>query len=152
MFPPPGGGRSQHGLVSQAQAGPQSGQSQPFPLSGRNISAGRDSTLTGTSRWTRWSSRTSPCRPPPVRASLPTSSLTSPALPTSRKLRATFLLIYISLLSSRTVKPHFLLIRQNLRDGNENYKKLLLGFRYSGVGSVNSIQSIYNFQVSPGPV
>ena len=46
------------------------------------------------------------------------------------------------------MKPHFLLIRQNLRDGNENYKKLLLGFRYSGVGSVNSIESIYNFQVS----
>ena len=49
----------------------------------------------------------------------------------------------------RSVNPHFLLIRQNLRDGNENYKKLLLGFRYSGVGSVNSIESIYNFQDKP---
>ena len=106
---------------------------------------------------TRWSSRTFQCRPPPVVESLPTSSLTSPALRTSRKFSSAQSNISLSVCrllsvnppwSSRTVKPHFLLIRQNLRDGNENYKKLLLGFRYSGVGSVNSIQSIYNFQVS----
>jgi len=48
------------------------------------------------------------------------------------------------------VKPDFLLIRQNLRDAGENYKNLLLGFRYGGVPSVNSIESIYNFQVIIG--
>jgi len=47
------------------------------------------------------------------------------------------------------VKPDILLIRQNLKDANENYKKLLLGFRYAGVPSVNSIESIYNFQDKP---
>ena len=66
----------------------------------------------------------------------------------------------------RSVKPDFLLVRQNLRDANENHKKLLLGFRYSsnyfdarasflilfydryaGLPSVNSVESIYNFQV-----
>ena len=51
-----------------------------------------------------------------------------------------------STLSSQ-IKPDFLLIRQNLRDAGENYKNLLLGFRYGGVPSVNSIESIYNFQV-----
>jgi len=47
------------------------------------------------------------------------------------------------------VKPDFLLVRQNLKDANENYKNLLLGFRYAGVPSVNSIESIYNFQDKP---
>jgi len=51
--------------------------------------------------------------------------------------------------STDHVKPDFLLIRQNLRDAGENYKNLLLGFRYGGVPSVNSIESIYNFQDKP---
>ena len=49
----------------------------------------------------------------------------------------------------RTLKPDFLLVRQNLRDANENYKNLLLAFKYAGgVPSVNSLESIYNFQVN----
>ena len=44
-------------------------------------------------------------------------------------------------------KPDFLLVRQNLKDAGENYKNLLLGFRYGGVPSLNSVHSIYNFQV-----
>jgi len=51
--------------------------------------------------------------------------------------------------STNNLKPDFLLIRQNLRDAGENYKNLLLGFRYGGVPSVNSIESIYNFQDKP---
>jgi len=49
----------------------------------------------------------------------------------------------------RSFKPDFLLVRQNLRDANENYKNLLLGFQYGGVSSINSLQSIYNFQDRP---
>lgn len=51
--------------------------------------------------------------------------------------------------SANHIKPDFLLIRQNLRDACENYKNLLLGFRYGGVPSINSIESIYNFQDKP---
>jgi len=51
--------------------------------------------------------------------------------------------------STNNMKPDFLLIRQNLRDAGENYKNLLLGFRYGGVPSINSIESIYNFQDKP---
>ena len=48
----------------------------------------------------------------------------------------------------RTFKPDFLLIRQNLKDATEDYKNVLLGFQYGGVPSINSLQSIYNFQVT----
>jgi len=51
--------------------------------------------------------------------------------------------------SANHIKPDFLLIRQNLRDAGENYKNLLLGFRYGGVPSINSVESIYNFQDKP---
>jgi len=47
----------------------------------------------------------------------------------------------------RTFKPDFLLVRQNLRDANEDYRGLLLGFQYGEVPSVNTLESIYNFQV-----
>ncbi|XP_011495025.1 PREDICTED: synapsin [Ceratosolen solmsi marchali] len=49
----------------------------------------------------------------------------------------------------RSFKPDFVLIRQNLRDANEDYKNLLLGFMYGGIPSVNSLQAIYNFQDKP---
>jgi len=49
----------------------------------------------------------------------------------------------------RSFKPDFLLVRQNLRDANEDYKSLLLGLQYGGVPSINSLQSIYNFQDRP---
>ena len=47
----------------------------------------------------------------------------------------------------RSFKPDFLLVRQNVKDANEDYKNLLLGFQYGNVASVNSLESIYNFQV-----
>ena len=49
----------------------------------------------------------------------------------------------------RTFKPDFTLIRQNVRDApHEDYKNILLGFQYGNVPSVNSLESIYNFQAS----
>lgn len=52
--------------------------------------------------------------------------------------------------SSRTpFRPDFLLVRQNLRDAGEDYRHLLLGLQYGGVPSVNSLQSVYNFQDKP---
>jgi hypothetical protein len=49
----------------------------------------------------------------------------------------------------KSFKPDFLLIRQNLRDANEDHKSLLLGFQYGGIPSLNSLQSVYNFQDRP---
>ena len=51
--------------------------------------------------------------------------------------------------SFRSFKPDFLLVRQNLRDANEDYRNLLLGFKYNDIPSINSLDSIYNFQVLP---
>lgn len=48
---------------------------------------------------------------------------------------------------SRSFKPDFVLVRQNLRDAGEDYKNLLLGLMYGGVPSVNNLTAIYNFQV-----
>jgi hypothetical protein len=48
----------------------------------------------------------------------------------------------------RSFKPDFLLVRQNLRDANEDYRNLLLGFKYGDIPSVNTLDSIYNFQVN----
>ena len=47
----------------------------------------------------------------------------------------------------RSFRPDFLLVRQNLRDAGEDHRNLLLGFQYGGIPSVNSLESIYNFQV-----
>ncbi|CAL1280364.1 unnamed protein product [Larinioides sclopetarius] len=50
----------------------------------------------------------------------------------------------------RSFRPDFLLIRQHVRDaGHEDYRNLLLGFKYGGVPSVNSLHSLYNFQDKP---
>ena len=48
----------------------------------------------------------------------------------------------------RSFRPDFLLVRQNLRDANEDYRNLLLGFKYGNIPSVNSLDSIYQFQVT----
>ena len=48
----------------------------------------------------------------------------------------------------RSFKPDFVLIRQNLRDATEDHKNLLLGFQFGGIPSLNSLASVYNFQVS----
>ena len=45
------------------------------------------------------------------------------------------------------IKPDFLLIRQDPRDAGEDFKSVLLGFQYGQVPSINSLQSVYNFQV-----
>jgi len=53
---------------------------------------------------------------------------------------------------TRTVsllKPDFLLIRQDPCDAGEDFKSVLLGFQYGQVRSINSLQSIYNFQDKP---
>lgn len=47
----------------------------------------------------------------------------------------------------RSFRPDFVLIRQNLRDAGEDNKNLLLGFKFGGVPSINSLHAIYNFQV-----
>jgi hypothetical protein len=47
----------------------------------------------------------------------------------------------------RSFRPDFVLVRQNLRDAGENNKNLLLGFKFGGVPSINSLHAIYNFQV-----
>ncbi|KAJ9601769.1 hypothetical protein L9F63_000061, partial [Diploptera punctata] len=49
----------------------------------------------------------------------------------------------------RSFRPDFVLIRQNLRDAGEDNKSLLLGFKYGGVPSINSLHAIYNFQDKP---
>ena len=48
----------------------------------------------------------------------------------------------------RSFKPDFLLVRQNVRDAEDDYRSILLGFQYGNIPSVNSLESIYNFQVS----
>ncbi|XP_049823931.1 synapsin [Aethina tumida] len=49
----------------------------------------------------------------------------------------------------RSFRPDFLLVRQNLKDAGENYKKLLLALKFGGVPSINNLNSIYNFQDKP---
>lgn len=58
-----------------------------------------------------------------------------------------FLIVKSSIPRSRSFKPDFLLVRQNLRDASEDYRNLLLGFKYGDVPAVNSLDSVYNFQV-----
>ncbi|XP_076373606.1 uncharacterized protein LOC143258471 [Tachypleus tridentatus] len=49
----------------------------------------------------------------------------------------------------RSFRPDFLLIRQHVRDACEDYRNLLLGFKYGGVPSINTLHSLYNFQDKP---
>nr|XP_023029085.1 synapsin [Leptinotarsa decemlineata] len=46
----------------------------------------------------------------------------------------------------RSFRPDFLLVRQNLKDAGEDHKNLLLALKFGGVPSINSLNSIYNFQ------
>ena len=50
-------------------------------------------------------------------------------------------------LACSLLKPDFLLIRQDPRDAGEDFKSALLGFQYGLVPSINSLESVYNFQV-----
>jgi len=49
----------------------------------------------------------------------------------------------------RSFKPDFLLVRQNVRDIDEDHRNILLGFQYGNLPSVNTLDSIYNFQDRP---
>lgn len=50
---------------------------------------------------------------------------------------------------ARSFKPDFVLVRQNLKDAGEDYKSTLLGLKYGGVPSINTLSAIYNFQDKP---
>lgn len=48
---------------------------------------------------------------------------------------------------SRTFRPDFVLVRQPPRDGTRDQRSSLLGLKYGGVPSINSLTSLYQFQV-----
>ncbi|ESP04565.1 hypothetical protein LOTGIDRAFT_135981, partial [Lottia gigantea] len=49
----------------------------------------------------------------------------------------------------RSFKPDFLLIRQHVKDAHEDWRNLLLGFKYGGVPCINSVTAIFNFLDKP---
>ncbi|XP_037823401.1 synapsin-like, partial [Lucilia sericata] len=49
----------------------------------------------------------------------------------------------------RMFRPDFVLIRQPPRDGSNDYRSTILGLKYGGVPSINSLHSIYQFQDKP---
>ncbi|XP_053200529.1 synapsin-like, partial [Panonychus citri] len=51
--------------------------------------------------------------------------------------------------STRTFRPDFLLVRQHIKDVSSDFNETLLGLKYGGVPSVNSLHSIYNFVDRP---
>lgn len=48
---------------------------------------------------------------------------------------------------ARSFRPDFVLIRQAPRDGSRDFRSTLLGLKYGGVPCINSLNSIYQFQV-----
>ena len=72
---------------------------------------------------------------------------TSKCYPSNTKKYDTTSIRLITLSHFRSFHPDFLLVRQNVKDASEDYRNLLLGFQYGGIPSINSLQSIYNFQV-----
>ncbi|RWS05037.1 synapsin-like protein, partial [Dinothrombium tinctorium] len=51
--------------------------------------------------------------------------------------------------SSRNFRPDFVLVRQHIRDVYEDYRDIILGLKYGGVPSINSLHSLYNFTDRP---
>lgn len=49
----------------------------------------------------------------------------------------------------RSFKPDFVLVRQHVKDANVDWKNIILGLKYGGVPSVNSLHSIFNFLDKP---
>ncbi|KAL9899135.1 LOW QUALITY PROTEIN: synapsin [Glossina fuscipes fuscipes] len=49
----------------------------------------------------------------------------------------------------RMFRPDFVLIRQPPRDGANDYRSTILGLKYGGVPSINSLNSVYQFQDKP---
>lgn len=47
----------------------------------------------------------------------------------------------------RSFRPDFFLCRQSVRDAGKDYRNVLLGLNIGGVPSINSLNSLYNFQV-----
>ncbi|EDV93096.1 GH19116 [Drosophila grimshawi] len=50
---------------------------------------------------------------------------------------------------ARSFRPDFVLIRQPPRDGSSDFRSTILGLKYGGVPSINSLHSIYQFQDKP---
>jgi len=50
---------------------------------------------------------------------------------------------------TRSFQPDFVLVRQNMRDAREDHKSIILGLKYGGVPSINSLGAIYQFQDKP---
>ncbi|XP_037946754.1 synapsin [Teleopsis dalmanni] len=50
---------------------------------------------------------------------------------------------------ARSFRPDFVLIRQPPRDGSNDFRSTILGLKYGGVPSINSLHSIYQFQDKP---
>lgn len=48
---------------------------------------------------------------------------------------------------ARSFRPDFVLVRQAPRDGSQDYRSVLLGLKYGGVPSINSLNAVYQFQV-----
>lgn len=64
-----------------------------------------------------------------------------------------FLLIWnsdqeIYLQVARSFRPDFVLIRQAPRDGSRDFRSTLLGLKFGGVPSINSVNAVYQFQVN----
>lgn len=57
----------------------------------------------------------------------------------------------IPLLSSRSFRPDFVLIRQHAYSMalGEDFRSLIIGLQYGGIHTVNSLYSIYNFCSKP---
>ncbi|XP_074657259.1 synapsin-like, partial [Tubulanus polymorphus] len=49
----------------------------------------------------------------------------------------------------RSFKPDLVLIRQHVRDANEDWRNIILGLKYGGIPSVNSLHSMYQFLDKP---
>ncbi|XP_058468032.1 synapsin [Malaya genurostris] len=49
----------------------------------------------------------------------------------------------------KSFRPDFILIRQAPRDGTKDHRSTLLGLKYGGVPSINSLHSLYQFQDKP---
>ncbi|XP_055586585.1 synapsin [Uranotaenia lowii] len=49
----------------------------------------------------------------------------------------------------KTFRPDFIFVRQAPRDGAKDHRSTLLGLKYGGVPSINSLHSLYQFQDKP---
>ncbi|XP_065569525.1 synapsin-like isoform X2 [Artemia franciscana] len=49
----------------------------------------------------------------------------------------------------RSFKPDFVLIRQNIRDADQDHRSVLFGLMYGNIPSINSLESVYGFLEKP---